>query len=444
MTIVPTYSISPVPGDPHVAGPQARELRGIWHRFGGFHSDVAVGTTRRLYWTELRLHAVEAPVRVAQHTGVEPLLLLAMRALSLAETPDATGTDLLLCLGCQMTRQILFDLTRRGNLVEKDGQFTITAGGQETLRTGQETHTSVERRVFYFLDPSLHFVSLRKKGAEWLRTLSPAQTGNAWHFDRQALERCITESPAWKQSRGFSPDVVGIESGLGEGSRGLTAQIGPNDLERSPLWVDKACHASLILVAEENASKLMRLDAQAPFRSNAPPIFSLLGDAIEEAFPSVREDPTTEAIDAAWDSVATEWKLQQPKRVRAAFAQGRLVCTLQLDLMDEWATFCEAIYSKEVFGAVEIESLWLVCPVTIEPADHEAEKQWERLRLLFELEANLADVALDDGQLWPLLRAHAVAGFGSRAELAAYVWNSRKYALAYRLTQPEDMTDAAF
>lgn len=182
--------------------PGSRTLAGWWRQLAPYQPQA-------MWVGHLFLHRVEALVRVTRPQRPDRLTRLLLQALAFAaaSAPANTLTNLAdrLHLDAALTAQLLRQLAREGLIDVADDGWRVNARGQAVLDHGEYVCDHEERRVFYFVDPETdprtqHYVPLQ------MTNTSPA-SGEARPFEVHVLQTAIQQSPQWKATHGFPPEV---------------------------------------------------------------------------------------------------------------------------------------------------------------------------------------------------------------------------------------------
>jgi hypothetical protein len=309
-------------GPSSLAFPGSRKLAGWWRQLAPFRPQA-------LWVGHLALHEVEALVRVAQSSPLDPFTLLVLKGLALADfdAPPAlqSGDEAVhrlndsLHLGRQVVRRVLEGLQAEG-LVESapHGTWLVSPLGRQALETRHIPHPRLMRRTFHFVDHQSgtgagdrlwpHFLALHNSsGIPW-----PPADGLT--FDVRVLEACLRQPPEWKQKHGFPLDVQEILGLSAEGGKGAVGTGGtdPGIPAAGPLAVppwqavilDRPEWVLAVILVAAGPNGIPQL-VGLPVRQDgwvlqaASPLFTLAGDW-QEVFPELGEEPTPEAWRQAW------------------------------------------------------------------------------------------------------------------------------------------------
>jgi hypothetical protein len=205
--------------------------------------ELAPSRPRRLWFSHLLVHRVEALVAVARPCRLDPLPLALLRRL-FAGGPAAPADALArLHFDRQFAAPLLRDLGAAGLLRRERDAWTLSDAGRPALRDGAYIARSRERRAFYFLDAHAgeppQFLPLTQ-------TAGPApDVGEPWAFDPSCLQDAIRRPPEWKKRFGFPADVEGVVAEPAEGWR----QVVFDRAEHAPLlFVEVTADAASVLL----------------------------------------------------------------------------------------------------------------------------------------------------------------------------------------------------
>jgi hypothetical protein len=430
---------------------QARDH--IWRQFAQNDNDVMVCIA------ECHFHTVEACVTIKKNRKIDDLELFLLKALHISRDTTAEGLNNLLHIGSQIIRQIAVVPIANGLIVENaDGSFGITTRGSDTLRSGEMTISQRRRCHFNFISISSEFVRINDPRKKYLRDLEPQETGSNWNFDIETLRMCINESDQWKRERSFPSDVVELVTSPNTDLQSLPVADASN-------WVDKKCLAqkAQMLVVDKaqgtGCAIVIKFKDDNPFELKAYPfsskyflqsgednvLFSLSGtQSILKVLPDVDLMPSKEQLDIAWRALGEDYKLKNISRATVKIGKISAVVTLDGELISEWLTFCWQMVKGEVFCCIDLEKMTHLNKVSLEPADKEAKKQIDTMKLLCEIRQTeqMENVLCDISSLRQWLSAIELSVEPDIYELASLAWRLGEFGLAYRLAELEDMTDA--
>jgi hypothetical protein len=298
---------------PALALPGSRTLLGWWR-------DLAPLAPRRLWFSHLLLHRVEALAVFARPRRLDPFQRAVLRAAAVeppANTnhvphPPPGGLLERLQLGPGVLSRLLRELADHGLLHPTGPRWELTPAGRDALGSGAALTHSEERRAFYFLDNAElgrppEFLPLHRPPT------APLPPGEGWRFDLADLEACVQRPPEWKARRRFPADVEAVRGPQGEDDwRGVTLDR-PEQLAVACVQVSPAADGTCLL------GLAVRTDVWVVERD--PPALAL-GSGWEEALPDLNAAPPAEAWRQAW----LAWC--QPRNVPAAEAAA---CRLEFD-----------------------------------------------------------------------------------------------------------------
>jgi hypothetical protein len=247
--------------------------------------ELAPSRPRRLWFSHLLVHRVEALVAVARPCRLDALPLALLRRL-FASGPAAPAAALeRLHFDRQFAAPLLRELAAALLQPERDA-WTVTESGRQALHDGGYTARTRERRAFYFVDTPgevPQFLPLTQ-------TAGPApDVAVPWSFDPSVLRQAIRRPAEWKQQFGFP---AGVEAVVAEPADGWRQVI-----------LDRAEHAPLLFVeaTTDAGSKLLgllvRLDNWTLQRE--PPALAL-AEGWQNLLPDFAESFSPEAWRGAW------------------------------------------------------------------------------------------------------------------------------------------------
>jgi hypothetical protein len=248
--------------------------------------ELAPSRPRRLWFSHLLVHRVEALVAVARPCRLDPLPLALLRRL-FASGPSAPTAALdRLHFDRQFAARLLREPADAGLVRRQPDAWLLTDAGRQALHDGGHTARTRERRTFYFADAPgepPHFLPLTQ-------TAGPApDVPEPWTFDPSALTQAIRQPPEWKRRFGFPADVEAVVAEDAEGWRQVI--------------FDRAEHAPLLFVeaAADGGSALLgllvRLENWALQRE--PPALTL-AEGWQNLLPDFAESFSPEAWRGAW------------------------------------------------------------------------------------------------------------------------------------------------
>lgn len=253
---------------------------------------------RTLWVGHLLLHRIEALVRHARPTPLEPLHFLVLKALTVYSGETTARLRERLHLDGHVLGRILHGLAAEG-LARAAPGWEPTDQGLQALKHGVFQRSVQERRGFHFLeseDPEVapHFLPLADAaGAAW-----PAPP--EWRFDVRLLQRCVQQPAEWKQRFGFPEDVQEIVTGQGPAEREPWRSV---MLDRP-----EQLKVVLALTAAERGERLLGLAVQPEgweLRSEEP-VF-VLGEGWREVFPQL----VVPLASGAWEQAWQKWCQRQ-------------------------------------------------------------------------------------------------------------------------------------
>ena len=274
--------------------------------------DLSALHPRRLWFSHLLVHRLEALVVIARPTRLDTLSRGLLSRLFSSATPATVPALDDLHLDRQFALPLLHELAAASLVRPENGGWALTESGRHALDDGAYTHRSEERRVFYFVDPA--------DAQESPRYLPLAQTGGAlsdvapsWSFAPSVLEECLQRPREWKEQVRFPTEVERAIVAPAAGWRGVL--------------LDRAEHAPLLFV--ETATSLLgflaRLDNGTLQRE--PPAL-----AVNEGWRELLPD-FAESLDvAAWRKAWLAWceNRQLPPNEAAACAVEYADCKVHV------------------------------------------------------------------------------------------------------------------
>lgn len=262
--------------------------------------ELAPVQPRRLWFSHLFVHRIEALVSVAQSHRLDPFLLALLRTLSASPTAQDKAASLdQLPLDRQLAAPLVRELAAAGLLHADTEGWTLTESGKAALAGGTYPRRTDERRVFFFVEngnAAPRYIPLRQ-------TAGPLpDAGESWRFAPALLRDCLQRDRVWKQRVGFPQDVEALV------------------VEASATWrqvvFDRAEHAPLLLVettAAEGGSALLgylvRCDNWT-WQREAPAL--LLGEGWQELLPDFAEGLSQQSWQTAWLAWCQARQLSSP------------------------------------------------------------------------------------------------------------------------------------
>jgi DNA-binding MarR family transcriptional regulator len=251
----------------------------------------------------LILHRVEALVRWARPTQLEPLQFLLLKALAAVPGESLEGLQARLHLDRQLLGRLLRKLSAH-RLIDTTSGFRLTAEGLRALEQGAYPQTVFERRVFYFADNEQrqhppHFLPLIDPPTQ------PWPAGGDWRFDVDLLCACVRQPPEWKRRFGFPLEVEQV----------IDANADCADVEPwRRVIVDRPERLLVLLVqGKVDGGDCLRCFSVRPAswtQFSDSPLF-MLGDGWSEALPALASSGTSEAWTDAWQAWAATHGIPQ-------------------------------------------------------------------------------------------------------------------------------------
>jgi hypothetical protein len=250
--------------------------------------DLTAVQPRRLWFSHLLVHRVEALVAVVHSCRLESFPLALLRRLFGASSGVA---DLALLDRLQFDRQLAAPLLHEfaaAGLVHADGDgWMLTGAGSQALQTGGYTRRAEERRVFTFVDMpggKHQYLPLTQTAG------TIADAGEAWRFPPTILRECLERPAEWKHRVGFPAEVEGVV-------------VEPRDGWRQVI-LDRAEHAPLLFVETAGTDGASTLTGYLVRGDNwtlqrEPPAL-MLGDGWQDVLPDLAEGLSPEAWREAW------------------------------------------------------------------------------------------------------------------------------------------------
>ena len=248
--------------------------------------ELSPSRPRRLWFSHLLVHRVEALVAVARPCRLEPLPLALLRRLfasgpsAPAAAPDPRHFDR------QFAARLLRELADAGLLRRAADAWLLSDAGCQALHDGTHTARTRERRTFYFAEtpgqPPL-FLPLTQ-------TAGPApDVPELWAFNLSVLAQAIRQPPDWKRRVSFPADVEAVVDEDAEGWRRVI--------------FDRAEHAPLLFVeaAADGGSALLGLLVRPDnwTLQREPPALAL-AEGWQSLLPEFAESFSPEAWRGAW------------------------------------------------------------------------------------------------------------------------------------------------
>jgi hypothetical protein len=240
---------------------------------------------RRLWFSHLLLHRVEALVAVARPRRLEPMPLALLRGLFSSGPAAALAAPDRLHFDRQFAAALLRELADAGLVRREPDAWALTDAGHQALPDGGYTARGRERRAFHFADVpggAPHFLPLTQ-------TAGPADVANSWSFDPAVLAETIRRPAEWKRRFGFPADVEALVAA---------------DAERwRPVVLDRAEHAPLAVIetgAEGGPALLGFLVRPDHWALQREPVALSLGEGWDEALPEFAEVSSPQAWRGAW------------------------------------------------------------------------------------------------------------------------------------------------
>ena len=430
----------------------------IWRQFAQSGNDLMICIA------ECHFHTIEACVAIKKSQKIDDLELFLIKAIDISKDTTAEGLNNLLHIGSQIVRQIAVAPIANGLIHENaNGSFHITKLGFDALQSGEMTILQQRRCHFHFISGSNEFVRINDPRKKYLRDLAPKETGADWNFDVETLKKCINESDQWKRERGFPTDVVELVTSQDTDSQSRSAADASNDVDENNLLaqnlvrkaqtliVDKAQGAGCAIVIKFQNDNPSELKAY-PFSSKSflqsgedNVLFSLSGtESILKVLPGIDLVPSKEQLDIAWRALGEDYKLQNISLATFEVGKTSMVVTLDGELISEWLEFCWQVVKEEVFCCIDLQKMTRLNKVSLEPADKEANKQLDTMKLLYEIRQTeqIKNVLCDISGFRQWLSAIDLPIEPDIYELASLAWRLGEFGLAYRLAELEDMADA--
>ncbi len=256
---------------------------------------------RRLWFSHLLVHRVEALVAVVHSHRLEPFPLALLRRLfDASSAPAATASLDRLHFDKQLAGPLLREFAVAGLLRAANGGWLLTDAGCEALTTGGYTRHAEERRVFMFVDnpgAAPQYVPLTQTGGP------ASDLGETWTFSPAVLQECVRRPLEWKQRVGFPTDAEAVI-------------VEPRDGWRHVI-LDRAEHAPLLFVEPAGngggstlVGYLVRGDNWS-LQREAPAL--LLGDGWPDLLPDFAEGLSAEAWREAWRAWCQSRQLPAPE-----------------------------------------------------------------------------------------------------------------------------------
>jgi hypothetical protein len=281
--------------------PGSRALGGWWRQLAPFRP-------RALWVTHLRLHRVEALVRLTRTCQPDPLDMLLLDALAMESNQSSEHMDRRLHLGPQAVGRLLHGLAAHG-LARRDpeGAWACTALGEQAFRQREYPSSSVERRAFHFVENGPRAPHFLRLGAPGL----PCPAPPGWTFDSRDLKECLRRPDDWKRRHGFPLEVNEIldvkavsSEGTGDAGRGAGSAADSEFPPWQRIIVDCPEQLSAVVVLAAAAAGGDRLLGFAVEPKNwlldpAKPAIDLDSNW-REAFADLAEDPAPERWQEAW------------------------------------------------------------------------------------------------------------------------------------------------
>jgi hypothetical protein len=225
---------------PPFAFPGSRSLGSWWRQLAPYHP--------RCWWVaHLLLQRAEAPVRISRTVVLDPYALWVLDALQCHGGASPEKLNLSLPLGVPVIRQVLRQLIN-DNLVEADAANTWrpTPLGHEARLQRKYAFPAYQRRNLYFHHHEaapLYMNLINPPTVPW-----PA--GEAWKFDRNLVQECISRPIEWKRDHGFPLDIEElIADSEGSLAAGSNPENGHRGIEYQPEYL------SVVLLKAKTASR---------------------------------------------------------------------------------------------------------------------------------------------------------------------------------------------
>jgi hypothetical protein len=256
---------------------------------------------RRLWFSHLLVHRIEALVTVARSYQLESLSQALLRRLFTSSAVTARVASLEdLHFDRQFAVPLLREFAAVGLLRAADDGWTLTDAGQQALQNGGYTRRAEERRVFYFVDnpgATPQYVPLTQ-------TAGPvADIGDSWQFAPAVLHECLQRLPQWKQHVGFPVEVEAVV-------------VEPRDAWRQVI-LDRAEHAPLLFVqlggGDGDSSLIGYLVRCDNWTLQREPPALMLGGGWQEVLPDFADGLSLEAWREAWLAWCQSRQLPAPE-----------------------------------------------------------------------------------------------------------------------------------
>jgi hypothetical protein len=273
----------------------------------------------RAFWVaHLFLHRVEALIRCEALQPVDPVLLLALQALSLEEfQPQARASlsittkagsayplsalERRLRLGPALVGQVLRRLAADGLARSADQDWQLTPLGREAISLGGLPWQRAQRQTFTFVE-RLNAAGQRVSPPAYLNlpTLAgiPWQMGDEGRFDPQWLRDCLRQPEQWKRRRGLAPDLRDVLDLSSPPQRPEEANGATQEWERIILDRPERCLTALVLARGQAGDRLLGFCVNQEDWSlqQAGP----LPEGWTEIWPELHTGPSADSLQGAW------------------------------------------------------------------------------------------------------------------------------------------------
>jgi hypothetical protein len=276
--------------------PDGRTLAG-WER------QLAPWQPQALWVGHLILHRVEALVRCARLTRLEPLQLLLLKALAALPGESLESLQARLHLDGQLLDRLM-RTPPSDQLIDAAHGFRLSAAGLRALEQGEYPRTILERRVFYFADDEQ-----RQRPPHFLPLIDPPTqpwpAGGDWRFDVHLLSACVKQQAEWKRRFGFPLDVEQV----------VDAKADCADVEPwRRVIIDRPERLPVVLVQVKvdggDCVHCFRVRQDSWALISESPLFSL-DHGWDDALPELASSHSKEAWGAAWLAWASAHGLPQ-------------------------------------------------------------------------------------------------------------------------------------
>ena len=424
--------------------------RSLWLALNGDEPEIA------MFLGECLVHSVEALVEIEQDESIDPLDLFVLRAFEFAQPADAQHVDEVLHLGRQVTRQLLNSLVVSGFATESSGGFCLTEAGRRSLETGRRSNCVQRRKLFHFLNPNFSYIDVRDRKGTQLRDVAPSKVPEPWEFDLNILRDAIERPADWKGKHGFPLDVVEVVTNTSPRAEGQAATLAPavgtrdnaNLPEAQRLVADKAQTIACALVINGIDGDTLHAYPVSPrfnLVASNEPVFSIAGTSdIREAFPALTLVPTEELAYETWLELARHYRLAEPEQARVEYGGDTLTVSIPSEFVIAWSALVVPALKDGLYWYIPHGEFLRLCPVATAGADSAAAGRLNTMKTILDLEQQIgrSEVFSSAAALRMWLNMAEADTSPTLRELSEIAFQIRRYRLAYRIAELEDITDA--